>query len=78
MTTTEQKIREIFIDYLGVGLEEITNQTTNNDLGMDSLVKVHIIIAIEDRFGIEFSDDEMDECKQFSDYVKLVEGKMKA
>lgn len=73
---TEQIIRNIFIDTLGVDEEEIKSDSTNNDFGMDSLMKVTVIMAIEDHFGIEFSDDDMDACKQFSDYVKLVERKL--
>lgn len=76
MKTTEI-IRNIFVDTIGVDEGEVKAETTNNELGMDSLVKVHVIVAIEDHFGIEFSDDDMDACKQFSDYVAMVERKVK-
>lgn len=73
---TEQIIRNIFIDTLGVEESEVTREATNNDLGMDSLDKVEVVMAIESHFNVDFTDSDMDECKQFSDYVKLVERKL--
>jgi len=74
--STKQTILEIFIEKLGIGLEEITDTTTNNDLQMDSLDKIEIIMEIESEFSIEMSDSEMDSLKQFSHYVDMVERKM--
>jgi len=74
--STKQTILEIFIEKLGVGLEEITDTTTNNDLQMDSLDKAEIVVQIEDEFNISLNDSEMDSLKQFSHYVDIVERKM--
>lgn len=74
--STKQTILEIFIEKLGVGLEEITDTTTNNDLQMDSLDKIEIIFELEQEFNISLNDSEMDALKQFSHYVDIVERKM--
>ena len=33
------------------------------------------IMAIEDKYDIEFSDDELDEIEKFSDVISLIESK---
>jgi acyl carrier protein len=72
----KQSLLEIFIERLGVGLEEITPETTNNDLSMDSLDKVEIVMDIESEFRISITDNEMNALKQFKDYVAVVERKL--
>lgn len=73
---TKQKILEIFIETLGVGIEEIEPETTNHKLGMDSLDKLDIVGSIEAEFNIEISDAEFGELKTFKDYVGVVERKI--
>jgi len=75
--TTEQTIRKIFTDKFDISDYELTGETTNNDMGMDSLDKVEVVMELEKEFGISIDDDtEFDPLKQLSDYVKLVEGKI--
>lgn len=39
--------------------EIITDETLLIELGMDSLTFIKIIVAIEERFGIDFNEDEL-------------------
>ena len=73
MTENSEKLKEIFSDKLGVNISEITNDSTDNDLGMDSLDKAEIIFEIEVQFGISIPDLRFDELKCFLDYVNIVE-----
>jgi acyl carrier protein len=58
---------------------QITNTTTFHKLGVDSLETVHILVALEDIYGIDLEDKEMkiiEDMGGFIDYVKKkVDGK---
>ena len=42
---------------------------------IDSIDMLDFIMAIEDKYDIEFSDDELDEIEKFSDVISLIESK---
>jgi acyl carrier protein len=51
-------IKKIIADLLDMDPEDITPEKSfNEDLGADSLDQVEIIMAIEDKFGIEIPDE---------------------
>ena len=53
-----EKLQGIIVEELGVEKSEITLEANlNDDLGADSLDAVELIMAIEDSFEIEVSDD---------------------
>jgi acyl carrier protein len=53
------KVKEIIIDQLGVDEEAITMKASfRDDLEADSLDLVELIMAFEEEFGGEISDDE--------------------
>jgi acyl carrier protein len=53
------KVRGIIVEYLGVDEDKVTeNATFRDDLEADSLDLVELIMAFEDEFGGEISDDE--------------------
>lgn len=70
-------VLDVFMHIMGVSAEDIDNNTTNNDIQMDSLDKVNIVMTMETRFCIAINDHEFDKLRQFSDYVSLVEEKLK-
>jgi|TARA_R110001606_G_scaffold337171_1_gene485191 acyl carrier protein len=43
-----------------------------NDLGADSLDSVEILLCMEEEFGIEMSDDHIDNINNVKDIVKVV------
>jgi len=47
-----------------------------NDLGLDSLDVVEIVMAFEDEFGCEISDDEAEKIFTVNDAVELLKKKM--
>lgn len=70
------KIRDIISEELGKEVEEITLETTFDDLDADSLDVFQVITEIEDEFDIEI-DVELDgDLKTVADLVTYVEGKM--
>lgn len=50
---TFEKIRDLLAEHLEMDAEEITEETTFEDLGVDSLDTVEIMMEMEDEFGIE-------------------------
>jgi len=70
----EQRVKEILAHKLGVFIEKITPQSTlSNDLGADSLDRIEIIMALEDEYDIEISDEDTETivCVQdILDYLK--------
>ena len=56
---SEDKIKSIIIDKLGVDENKITADADFiNDLGADSLDQVELIMQLEEEFNIEISDEE--------------------
>lgn len=70
-----QKICEMIGEQLDVeSIDTIRMSTTlSDDLEADSLDAVEIIMAIEDEFGIEVSDDVGESFKTIADIVNFVE-----
>jgi acyl carrier protein len=56
----EEKLKEIMASIFEVSPDEITNQTSADDLEKwDSLHHMNLIAAIEEEFGVEFEEEEM-------------------
>lgn len=50
---TIDKIKEVLADHLDTDTDSITNETTFEELGIDSLETVEIMMELEDEFDIE-------------------------
>ncbi|AJC50658.1 acyl carrier protein [Coxiella endosymbiont of Amblyomma americanum] len=75
MATVEERIKKIIVEQLGVKEEEVTNDASFvDDLGADSLDTVELVMALEEQFDIEISDEAAEKLttvQQAIDYVKL-------
>lgn len=59
MATTFERVRDIIVDQLGVGPDEVTMKAHfRDDLEADSLDLVELIMRFEEEFGGEISDEE--------------------
>ena len=55
----EMEVASVVAKQLGVTIEQVTPEKAFvADLGADSLDTVEIIMALEDRFGLEIEDDD--------------------
>ncbi len=68
-----EKIKTIIVDKLSVDPEEVTMETTFDDLGADSLDIVEIVMAIEEEFDVEIADDEAEQAKSVGDVVTYIQ-----
>jgi len=57
--SVNERVKNIVAEQLGIGVEEINNESSFiDDLGADSLDTVELVMALEEEFDIEISDDE--------------------
>ena len=58
MDSTEEKVKKIVMDHLGIEENKILlDSKFIDDLGADSLDTVELVMAFEEQFGIEIPDD---------------------
>ena len=56
--SVEERVKNLVAEQLGVGAEEIKNESSFiDDLGADSLDTVELVMALEEEFEIEISDE---------------------
>jgi acyl carrier protein len=69
-----QKLKTIIVEQLGVKESEISmGASFADDLGADSLDIVEMIMAVEEEFAIQVSDDEAESLEKVQDVVKFIE-----
>lgn len=67
------KIAAIIADQLDMEVEDITTESTFEDLGADSLDVVDVIMTLEDEFDMEIPDEAIENMKTVGELVKYVE-----
>ncbi|HEY8711877.1 MAG TPA: acyl carrier protein [Thermoanaerobaculia bacterium] len=77
--SVEDRVKNIIVEQLGVDAEEVTPDASFiEDLGADSLDTVELIMAFEEEFGVEISDDEAEKIRKVRDAVDYIEKRAKA
>lgn len=67
---TIEKVKELLAEHLEMELTEITDETTFEDLDVDSLDTVEIMMEMEDEFGIEIKPAEVGKSvKELAAYI---------
>ena len=68
-----EHIRPIFMEQLDVDADEVQmNSNIVDDLGADSLDVVELVMAIEEEFNIEITDDQAEKIKTVGDVVNYI------
>jgi len=65
-----EKVKEIISDCIGV--EEVKNDQTFEELGADSLDTVELIMEIEEEFEIDIPDEEAEKITTVQDAIDYV------
>lgn len=77
MSDVFERVKAIVVKHLETAPEKVTDKANFiDDLGADSLDNVELVMAFEEEFGIEISDDAAEHIRTVGDAVKFIEGKM--
>ena len=72
-----EKIASILAEQFGIEQDEITMDTSFEDLGADSLDVVELTMALEEEFGIgEMEEEDLSCISTVSDLVRYVSDKL--
>ncbi|MCU0523019.1 MAG: acyl carrier protein [Anaerolineae bacterium] len=75
--TTETMLAELFREVFEDAALTITRATTADDInGWDSLFHVTLLMAVEDRFGIEFRQHEVAGLSNVGALIDLIDAKI--
>lgn len=69
------KVKSIVAEQLGVDANDITMETSFDDLNADSLDVVELIMALEEEFDIEIPDEDAEKIKNVGDAVEYIKAK---
>ena len=71
--SVEQRVIDITVEQLKVSPEEVTLEASFiEDLGADSLDLVELIMAMEEEFGLEISDEDAEKIQTVQDAVHYI------
>ncbi len=74
---TDEKVKSIIAEQLGVKPEEVTPEASFiDDLGADSLDTVELVMALEEEFSIEIPDEDAEKMSKVSEAIKYIEDKV--
>jgi acyl carrier protein len=70
-----RRLKEIIAEQLGISEEEILPEASFvDDLGADSLDLVELIMALEEEFDTEISDEEAEKIQTVQDAISYIAG----
>jgi len=76
MSDTFSELKAIIVDLLGVEESKVTMDARfREDLEADSLDLVELIMAFEDKFGAEISDEDAQSIKTVGEAVKYIDAR---
>ena len=67
------KVADIASDVLGVDIDQITEETTFDDLDADSLDRLQLVTAFEDEFDIEMDEERLLAIASVADAIDAIE-----
>ncbi len=67
------KVKEMIVEQLGVEEEEVKKETAFKDLNADSLDIVELVMAMEEEFDLEISDEQVEKIKTVGDVIQYLE-----
>jgi len=78
MASVEEKVKHIIVEQLGVDEDEVKAEASFvDDLGADSLDVVELVMALEEEFGLEISDEDAEKLRTVKQAVEYIEANAK-
>ena len=76
MSEIESQVKQIVVDHLGIEESKVTPESKFiDDLGADSLDTVELVMAFEEKFGIEIPDDAAETIQTVQNAIDYIENK---
>ena len=74
MSNTEEQVKKIVVDHLGIDESKVMLESKFiDDLGADSLDTVELVMAFEEKFDIEIPDDAAETILTVQDAINFIE-----
>ncbi|MBW1838354.1 MAG: acyl carrier protein [Deltaproteobacteria bacterium] len=71
--STEEKVKNIIIEQLGVSADEVVPEASFvDDLGADSLDLVELVMVLEEEFGKEIPDEAAEKIQSVQDAINYI------
>ena len=78
MSNTEDRVKKIVAEQLGVKEEEVqAGASFVDDLGADSLDTVELVMALEEEFETEIPDEEAEKITTVKEAIEYIENNSK-
>ncbi len=72
----EDRVKEIIVEQLSVEAEKVVLEASFiNDLGADSLDTVELVMAFEEKFGLEIPDEDAEKITTVQEAISYIEEK---
>ncbi len=73
MASIAERVKQIVAEQLGVDEDQVTGEASfMEDLGADSLDTVELVMALEEEFDIEISDEDAEKIQTVQDAVDYI------
>jgi acyl carrier protein len=73
MASIEERVQQIIAEQLGVDEAQVSGDASfMDDLGADSLDTVELVMALEEEFDIEISDEDAEKIQTVQDAVDYI------
>lgn len=71
----KEELKELAKENLDLDVENLDFNSKIDDLGIDSIDLLDFIMTLEEKYNIEFSDEELDEISTLEDIINIIEKK---
>ena len=73
MSDTAERVKKIVVEHLNVDAEKVTDTASFiEDLGADSLDTVELVMAFEEKFGVEIPEDAAEKISTVRDAIEYI------